>query len=107
LGEFSDEPLQPPQDSRVARRGGENFIDDFVESFGVEAGGKAFEAQRSELPIAVATRAPEQIDLSGDTLVKCVAQLCQQLGIIPCGSGEGRVESTGFESHGTWVGDEG
>ena len=56
--------------------------------------------------ILVAPRATQQVDLLGQALGEGGAQLGQQQGIFPRGSGQGGIECSGYFGHGGAVVDD-
>ena len=99
--------LQTAHDHRVPRRSVERQFGKVCQGFGMEAGGQPLEPHRGHLPVAIATRAAQQIDLARETVDECTAQFRQQLRIIPGGSRQSRVQSTRFISHSGGLTEEG
>jgi len=73
----------------------------------MEARRQPLEAHRRDVPVAVAARAIEQVDVVFEALDKGPAQLRQQLGIVSGRSRERRVEGTDFVSHAAGLAGEG
>ena len=67
--------------------------------FRVEAGSKAFQPHRRDIPVSVTARALEQIELFGRTLNKRRTQLPEQRGIIARRSRKCCIKSTIIERH--------
>jgi len=79
--------LQAAQDYRVTRRAVERQFGQVCQGFGMKACRQSLEPHRRHLPVAVATRAAEQIDLARETVDKCPAQFSHQLRIVAGSSG--------------------
>ncbi len=67
--------------------------------FGMEAGRKTLQPHRRDMPIAIAARALQQIELARRAFKKCGPQLAQQSGIIASSRREGRIKSTVVKRH--------
>ena len=107
LRECIDELLQAAHDSGIAWRGLKRFLGEIAERFGVKTCRKPLQPQGRELPIAIAARAPEQIDLTRDAFKEGPAQLGKQLRIVARRRCECRVQSSGFVGHAGAIGIEG
>ena len=98
-GEIVQKGLQAADDAGLARSAVERFFGQQDQLFGVKAGGQAFEPHRRDLPVAVAARAPQQIDLPRQTLDKSEPQLGKQRRILARSGGESGVEGSSFIDH--------
>jgi hypothetical protein len=72
--------------------------------FSVEAGSKALQPHRCDMPVAITARSLEQIELLGSTFKESSAQLTQQGGIVAGRCRKGRIKSTVIESHDRQIG---
>lgn len=86
--------LQTPHDHRVTRRGIERKFGKVCQGFGMEAGRQPLEAHCGHLPVAIAARAAQQIDLTRQAVDERTAQFRQQLRIIAGSSRQSRVQGT-------------
>lgn len=67
----------------------------------MEACGEALQPHRRHVPVAIAARTAQQIDLPLGTFDECGPQFAHQIGIVPGGSGEVCVEGGTFVGHAT------
>lgn len=91
--------MQPSQNRWVAGHRFERRFGKREQAVGMEAGGKTLQPHRGHLPIAVASRPAQKVDLPLRTLDECCAQLADQLRVMPGSSGEICVERTTFVGH--------
>ena len=86
--------LEAAHDHRIARRGIERQFGKVGQRFGMKAGRQSLEPHCRHLPIAVAARTAEQIDLAREAFNKSAAQFRQQLRIIAGSRRQSRVKSS-------------
>jgi hypothetical protein len=82
--EVVQKSLEPADDAGLSRRAVERFLGEGDQRFGMKARGQPLEPHRGDLPIAVAARPTQQIDLPGKAFAESVAQFGKQLRIFPC-----------------------
>lgn len=73
-----EHPLDITDRGRFARRGFERIFCCKKQFFGVEAGRQTFESHGRDIPVAIATRASEQVELLGCAVDEGTAQFAQQ-----------------------------
>ena len=97
--EFGAQAVEPAQHSRLARRAVEGLLGE-ADQFGrVERRAESLEAHRGDLPVAVAARAAQQVDLLGQALDEGCAQLTQQRRVLARRGRQRRVKISGFVGH--------
>lgn len=84
-GKFLDESLQPADHGRLSGSSFQCLVGDAQQGFDTEARRKAFQAHGGDMPVAIATRAPKQIDLPRDAFDECRPQFEEQRGIVSRG----------------------
>ena len=92
--EVGQKPVQPTQRDGIARRSFYRLLGKRDQLVGVEARSKALDPLRCDKPVAVATRALEQVHLIGKTFTKCAAQLAEQVRPHAKGHRRGEPDAT-------------
>ena len=91
--------LQTPHDGGLSRGGFQRFLGQNDQRFGMKAGGKPLEAHGRDLPVAVAARTAQQVDLPRQAFREGRTQLREQLGIVARGGGQRGIKGTCFIRH--------
>lgn len=94
------ERLHSSNDAGFARRRFQCFVSQGDQRLGVKTDSQAFKPHRRDLPIAIATGAAQQVDLSGQTVDERRAKLRKERRVFTCRRREGGIESTSFIGHG-------
>lgn len=68
--------------------------------FGMKTGGKPLEPHGRDMPIAIATRALQQIKLARGAVEECAAQFVQQRSVIASRSRKGGIKGSVVKGHG-------
>lgn len=105
-GEFVEKSLQAPNHGGIAWCGRECLFSEYDQRLGVKRGRKSLESQCSDLPVSVATRSAQKIDLARKTLGEGQPKLRKQRLVLASGGGKGGVKSSNFVYHATscsWI----
>jgi len=93
------ERLEPAQRHRIAGRGLQGLVRQFDQLIGMEARRQPFQPHRRDLPVAIATRTVEQVDLAIYTFDERQPQFLKKRKVIASGGSERCIEITGKISH--------
>lgn len=99
LCKFVEKTLDTAYDSGLAWRRIKRFLGQRDERIGMKTRRKPLQAHRRHLPVAVAARASQQIDLTCQTLDKRLTKFGKKGRIFARSSGESRVQSSSFIGH--------
>lgn len=87
------------QDDRIAGCAFQRFVGQIHHVVHAETGRQSPEPHRREVPIGIATRALEEVELALHPGNECRAKLGEQGGILANGRGQSGFKSTGFIGH--------
>ena len=89
---------------RLTRGGVERDFGGLEQVFSVEAGRKALQPHRRDMPVAIAARALEQIELARGAIEEGGTQLAQQHGIIARRCCQSRIKGIVIDRHDSGIG---
>lgn len=99
FGEVRQKCLNLADHGGFTGRGIDCFIRQHNQVAGMKARRQPFQAHGCNIPIGIAARPFQQVDLARQTVNKCTAQLRQQSGIFACSSRQSGIKSAVFIQH--------
>lgn len=99
IAKIAHRQIELAQDNRIAGGAFQRNVGKIGDALNAEAGGEALESERGEMPVGVAPRASQQVDLARGAFDKRPAQFGNKGRIAANCGGQRRVQCSGFISH--------